>query len=491
MRRALVMILASSFVLPRVFAQECFTVVVGKNASADGSVLIAHNEDDMNEHNFVDLHKVPRRIHAHGERQVFLFGRDSIDEVRETYSYFWITGSQYNEDQYLNEWGVAITSNSSRSNVENGNGRIEHDLRRIVIQRARTAKEAVRIAGMLVERYGYASSGRIYSIADPNEAWIFEVANGKFWIARRVPDDQIVIVPNYYVIDDFHGRDTANYLVSPGLIEYAEQKGWYDPRREQTFNFRKAFGRKDRLDALWNIGRKWVVLDRLAAEHFSITADFPFSVKPKRKVDLQTLMLILGNHYENTPLHYDTTSSPGSPHHRNSFGVCDTMTVCNVYTDFSLVVQLRGWLPTEIGNVMWIAPRYACIQPFIPWYFGVTRISPDFEKATIEDALANVNNKNRPFRELYPTDACWAFDDMANRVDSSSVSERDSMRKWRDAFQAEVFEGVMRGEREAGELISSHPENGLEIVTRLSNDFADRALRETRERLAGMKVPGR
>ena len=188
------------------FCQHCFTILVGKNASQDGSVYIAHNEDDLNEHNFVDLHKVPRTKHKSGERQLFMSNTDSIEEVEETFAYFWITGSKYIEEQYLNEWGVAITSNSSRSRVQNGNGRIEHNLRRLVIERARTAREAVKIAGTLVEHYGYATSGRVYVIADPTEAWVCEIANGKHWIARRVPDDEVAIIPNYYVIDEFHAR---------------------------------------------------------------------------------------------------------------------------------------------------------------------------------------------------------------------------------------------------------------------------------------------
>jgi dipeptidase len=167
MKALLVVMLISGFSFTMGFCQDesghnCFTILVGKDASSDGSVFIAHNEDDLNDHNFVDLHKVPRIQHQGGEKQIFLNNTDSLDEVAETFGYFWITGSKYSEEQYLNEWGVAITSNSSQSKVLNGNGRIDHNLRRIVIERARTAREAVKIAGMMVEKFGNASSGRIY-----------------------------------------------------------------------------------------------------------------------------------------------------------------------------------------------------------------------------------------------------------------------------------------------------------------------------------------
>ena len=491
MKNLFIVVLGSSLGVATCFCQNCFTILVGKNASSDGSVLVAHNEDDLNDHNFVDLHKVPRIKHAAGEKQIFLDNADSLDEVAETFAYFWITGSKYAEEQYLNEWGVAITSNSSQSNVQNGNGAIGHNLRRIVIERARTAREAVTIAGMMVDKYGYASSGRVYSIADPREAWVFEVANGKHWIARRVPDDEVAIIPNYYVIDDFHETDTTNYLASADIVKYAVANGWYDSNTDASFNFRKVYGHKNRLDAIWNIARKWVILNQLAARQFDFDADFPFSIKPKRKIDIQTLINALGNHYEGTRFASDTSLHSGSPHHFSGLGVKDTLTVCNLYNDFGCITQLRSWLPAEIGNVLWISPRYPCIQPFIPWYYGTKKILSDYEKGTYAEALGNYNNKNRNYVELYPDHACWVFDDFANRIDSFSGRERGSVREWKSRFQTDVFKTVNEQEAKAVSTYESDRDGALQAVTNLSNGFAERVLRETKERLRAMKSQGR
>jgi len=108
MNKLLVIMLISGFSFNTCRCQNesghnCFTILVGKNASKDGSVFVAHNEDDLNDHNFVDLHKVPRIKHKVGEKQIFLDNTDSLDEVAETFGYFWITGSKYAEEQYLNE----------------------------------------------------------------------------------------------------------------------------------------------------------------------------------------------------------------------------------------------------------------------------------------------------------------------------------------------------------------------------------------------------
>jgi dipeptidase len=470
---------------------NCFTILVGKSASTDGSVFIAHNEDDLNDHNFVDLHKVPRMRHAAGEKQIFLNKTDSLDEVAETFGYFWITGSKYVEEQYLNEWGVAITSNSSQSRVLAGNGRIDHNLRRIVIERARTAREAVKMAGTIVEKFGYATSGRVYSIADPNEAWVFEVANGKHWIARRVPDDEVVIVPNYYVIDDFHKDDTTNYLSSPGLIEYARANGWYDSHSGTSFNFRKIYGHRNRNEAIWNIGRKWVILNTLAEKRYDFAADFPFSIKPKHKIDIQTLIDALQNHYENTGFEHDTSLSYGFSHHRGGIGAQDTLSVCNLYNDYGCITQLRNWLPAEIGNILWIAPRYPCIQPFIPWYYGIDRISSDYEKATYKEALENFNNKNRNYIELYPAHACWVFDDVANMIDGRNDKESISFREWKGKFQADIFETIAQKESEIAGIYGSSREKAVQMLTDVTNGLAERALRETKEKLVRMKTSGR
>jgi dipeptidase len=490
MKNLLALLLVCSLGSAPGLCQNCFTILVGKNASTDGSVFVAHNEDDLNDHNFVDLHKVPRIQHHPGEQVVFLNNTDSLDEVAETYAYFWITGSKYAEEQYVNEWGVAITSNSSQSKVQNGNGKIDHNLRRIVIERARTAREAVRIAGAIVERFGYATSGRVYSIADPNEAWVFEVANGKHWIARRVPDDGVVIVPNYYVIDDFHQADTANYLSSPDLIDYAVANGWYDPHTDPSFNFRSMYGHHNRLDAPWNIARKWVILNRLSERQYEIHADFPFSITPKLKISIQTLIDALADHYEQTAFESERSLNNGSPHRRTGLSVKDTITVCNLYNDYSCITQLRNWLPVDIANILWIAPRYPCLQPFIPWYYGINKIPDEYEKEPYREALGNFNNKNRDYFHLFPGHACWTFDDFANRIDSCYGKEIESVRKWKRTLQDDVLKTVDAKERDIAKLYTSDPGKARQILTALTTDFAERALRETKEHLVTVLPTG-
>jgi dipeptidase len=461
---------------------NCFSILVGKNASTDGSVFFAHNEDDEGE-NFMDIHKVPRISHKPGEKQVFVDNLDSISEVDETYAYLWISGSAYNEEQYLNEWGVAITSDGGRSRVVTGEASIQHNLRRLVIERARSAREAVKIAGKLVEQYGYTKSGRDYLIADPQEAWVFEVTYSKHWIAKRVPDDEVAIIPNYYVIDDFDVSDTLNYLSSGDIVEYAITNGWYDPETDTDFNFRKVYGRKDRQEACFNIARKWVILSALSEKKYDPDEDFPFSFKPSQKVNIQDLIKALGNHYESTQFKNNPSNS-GSPHNNR----IDTLTVCNGLNDYSCITQLRSWLPSDIGNIMWIAPRYPCFQPFIPWYYGINKVSPDFEKISCSDALHNYNLKLEGYKKRYPDHACWVFDDFASGVDSSYNNIIGSVSEWKNNFQAEIFKTLKEKEPEILSVYISNHDKAHQMLTDLSSNFAEKALTETKNKLLKMQT---
>jgi dipeptidase len=301
----------------------------------------------------------------------------------------------------------------------------------------------------------------------------------------------VAIIPNYYVIDDFHKADTINILSSPDIIDYAEANGWYDSHNGSSFNFRKAYSHKDRLDAIWNIGRKWVIINQLAETRYDFDADFPFSIKPKHKVDIQTLIDALQNHYENTGFEYDPSLDYGSPHHRAGLGVNDTLSVCNLYNDYSCITQLRSWLPSGIGNIMWIAPRYPCIQPFIPWYYGINKISSDYEKATYGEALENYNNKNRNYIELYPGHSCWVFDEFANKVDSCYGKEIKSIQEWKGKFQTDIFEAINEKERGVIRMYESTPDKARQALTNLTNGFAERAFHETKEKLLRMKTSGR
>ncbi len=179
---------------------ECFTVLVGRKASADGSVMVAHNEDDRGDI-VVNLRKI-----APGETGGGAAGLLWIEATTQEFA-----------DSFINEHGVLVTSDSCPSRVtaeDYTDGGIGGMLRRLVAEQATSARDAVRIAGELVEKHGYRASGRTYSIADRKEAWLLAVLRGRRWYAQRVPDDAVAVIPNHFTIRGIRPDDPDSFMGS-------------------------------------------------------------------------------------------------------------------------------------------------------------------------------------------------------------------------------------------------------------------------------------
>ena len=239
--------------------EACFSIVVGKNASTDGCVIVAHNEDDEAPE-VVNHHKVPRHSYPPGSTAKLRNG-GSLEQVEQTWAYIWseMPGQSFS-DSYVNEWGVTVASDNCPSREDKPEltaGGIGYMLRRLVVERAKTAREGVLLAGGLVERFGYVDSGRTYIIADPNEGWLLCVVNGKHWLARRVPDDEVAMVANTYTIHRVTLEDKANFLASADIIDYAKSRGWYNPQADDPFDFAKAYANPKAATSPNNTGRQW------------------------------------------------------------------------------------------------------------------------------------------------------------------------------------------------------------------------------------------
>jgi dipeptidase len=337
---------------------DCFSVVVGKKASADGSVMFSHNEDVFAP--VVEYYKVPGARHAPGERITLRQG-GKVPQVDTTFASLWINVPGWDVcDGYMNEHGVTIASDGCPSKEEHPDlteGGILFWLRRIVAERAHTAREGMKIAGALISEFGYNSSGRTYVIADQNEAWILAAVNGKHWVAERVPDDKAVVIANCYTIQTIDLRDTLNFQGSPDIIEYAAQRGWYDPARDGEFNFAKAYSNPGSLNHPANVGRMWRGIDLLAGGKYDVHKQLPFAFVPGRKLDVQDVMTVMRDHYEGSEI-----ANP------------DQATICADGTRYSFVACLRHGLPAEIRSVLWLALYRPDLQAYTAWYPSVTKI---------------------------------------------------------------------------------------------------------------------
>jgi dipeptidase len=436
------------------FGQEfsCFSILTGKDASADGSVLFAHNEDDWGDR-IVNIYKVP----VSGELQSMINSGDAVHMVPsgEMWSYLWFEMPEMEfSDSYMNQWGVTISSNACSSREDNPDlteGGIGYMLRTNMARRARSAREAVRIGGELIETYGYTSSGRTYCIADLNESWMLAVVQGKQWVAQRVPDDHVAIIPNYYTISAVNLEDTINFYGSQNLVDYAMERGWFNPETEGEFSFRQTYGNPESLSNMVNVVRHWSALNFFSDMQYEIHDEFPFSFTPERKVELRDLFRILRNHNEGSQYDYSKNYTLGHPH-------AFEKTICTETTQYGFVAQLRRHLPHETGLVIWLAPYRPCVHPFIPVYFGITEIPEGFYTGDHNTALEAHFEQIDDVFAFAPENSFLAFVKHAREADRDYINRIEKIREETESFENELLGNQEAFERKTEAMIRIDPE---------------------------------
>ena len=295
---------------------------------------------------------------------------------------------------------------------------------------AKSAREAVKIGGALVSQFGYASSGRTYCIADPNEAWMLSVVNGKHWVAQRIPDDEVAIIPNYYTITTIDLKDTLNYYGSADLVDYAVKKKWYNPKKMGEFNFRQVYSNQENLKNMGNIVRHWSAMNLLSEKQYTVDESFPFAFKPKQKVTLSALFTVLRNHNEGSEYDKSEGYVKGHPH--------EDWSICSPTTQYGFVAQLRSELPVDIGAVLWMAPFRPCVHAFTPWYFGMTEMPEGFARGDYTTALTTHFDKIENINEAAPGHNFLKFVENAKKVDEDYGKQIEQSKRT-SAFSKQSF----------------------------------------------------
>ena len=322
-------------------AEACMTIIAGKKVSATGRVLVAHNEDDPPPTR-IRHGLVPARDWPAGSVLPATKGCcATIPQAAHTLAFFWsevkFPRGDGNADAFLNEKGVYVCSNSggrSREDMKDPSlvteGGVQFNLRRIVGERATSARDGARRVIDLIAKYGYAPSARIYTIADRDEAWMVQVMHGRFAAAVRCPDDQVVVMPNLFTFGDVFALPPDEVMLTPGLKEHAIEKGWYQPGT--PFDFYTVFqgsyhyGPNDEFEHPNNTGRFQQALRFLLGREWT-EKRFPFAVKPRReKLTVEDLKTLMSAH--NEPL-------VNGRHRLESWSICMPMTVESAVCEFT------------------------------------------------------------------------------------------------------------------------------------------------------------
>jgi dipeptidase len=310
-------------------------------------------------------------------------------------------------------------------------------------ERAKSSREAIRIAGKLIDRFGYADSGRSYMIADADEGWVMAVVNGKHWVAARIPDDEIAIIPNYYTIGEIDLSDTTNFLGSPDIISYAIKRGWYNPEEDGAFNFSKAYARPRSRTYPGNVHRIWRGVNLVSGQNYSMEDDFPFSVKRQDKISYQQVMDILRDHYVGTELDHSNNYALGSPYNFNG------TTICSKATQYSIVAQLRNWMPAEIRARIWISILRPDVQVYVPWYVNVENTPEQYRSYPWDSAIMYQFNPPQKIFDPSSKHTYWVSQQLADNVDKNYKELMSMVRKTWDAVEEEEAKKINTLEKKA------------------------------------------
>ncbi len=446
--------LIASVLMAGVYALACTNFIVGKNASADGSVICSYNADSYGA--FMWLYYYPAAKHQKGDmRKIFEWDTNKylgeIPEAEETYN---VVGN-------INEWQVTIgeTTYGGREEMVDSTGIIDYgSLIYIGLQRSKTAREAISVMTSLVEKYGYYSEGETFTICDPNEAWILEMQGcgpdrtvskeRVVWVARRIPDDAICGHANQSRIGRFPLKDKENVLYSKNVIKFARSKGWFDGK-DEDFSWKNAYafpdfsGRRICDARVWSFFNHHVSgMDRYlpwALGKDKDAEDMPLWVIPEKKVSVEDIMNDMRDHYEGTPLAIDSTDIGGGiwqmPYRptplyykvdgKKYFNERPTSTQQTAWT---FVSQMRSWLPREVGGCFWFGNDDPNMVAYTPIYCSMTRQPECYNTPGADEVTFSMKN------------AYWVENWVANMVYPRYSMLFPSLKQVRDSLQQAYFD---------------------------------------------------
>lgn len=405
---------------------SCTSIMVGRKASADGSVMTSHTCDswyrtwmqivparDYERDTVTAIYE--GRMHTQSAQDsTKLYRRGVIPQVRHTFRYLDTAYPCLNEKQLA----IGETTVSGRDTLQNKKGMfMVEELERIALERCSTAREAIRLMGDLVKTYGYGDSGECLTIADKNEVWIFEVFGegpkkiGGVWAAVRIPDDEVAVSANISRIGSLDLSNPDRYMASENVFDVAKKLKLWDGKSE--FSFWKAYSGENYFHEKKNYSvREHFIMSQLAPSLClsDTIEELPLSVKPDTLVSAEQVMRLLGSYYEGTPKNLsgrhlipnpkrkdkqgnlvenepDSIVSPFSnpwmrPDEINMYYAMGDSVMKNIRTvsvpwcAYSTVIQLRAWLPDEVGGVAWVALDNPGESPRFPIFSGTKSLSP-------------------------------------------------------------------------------------------------------------------
>lgn len=487
------------------YPEGCTTITAGKLATVDGSVITSHTDDSHRTRSWIDI--VPSKKHKNGAT-VSMYKRvknDSlampayghqligdIPQVSETYGYINTAYPSLN----IKQLGIGESTFGGREELQSDNGLIDcQRLCLLMLERESTARGAIKMAGELLKKYGWNDYGEVLTIADKNEVWHLEIVGqgkgktGAVWVAQRVPDEHIAVNANASTIKEIDLDNPDYFMASENIYSVAKENGWWDGK--ETFRFCYAYAPHSRT-SLASRRREWRVFDLLAPslKLHPNQENYPFSVKPDSLVSLEDIISVFKDYYQGTPfdMRYNqlTTDKDGktilsplaNPHqpydannlwHTNGgWGQLGERTIARWYTMYATIIQLRDWLPDEIGGIEWLAMDNVASSIYVPIYGSVTDLPIEYKTP------GRINGYSMK-------SAWWIF----NRLGTLSAQRWGDMHKDVDAkwmpMQRDFIVDIPEIDRQALELYDKKPEKAIEFLNNYSNEKGSQVMQDAIE----------
>lgn len=483
-------------------ADACTNYIVTKGASKDGSSILSYSADSHTLYG--ELYFYPRGTHAQGTmRKIHEWdtGRylGQIPEAAQTYQ---VVGNMNEHQLVIGEstWG-------GREELVDTTGLVDYGtLIYATLQRAKNAREAIKVMAELVESYGYFSSGESISIVDPNEAWVFEIIGkgiqmetdkktgksynknkGAVWVAVRIPDGYISGHANHARITQFpleKGNKNSissknlkkifdpaiEYVYAYDVINFAKEKGYFKGN-DTDFSFSDTycpldFGSARGCEArVWSFFRDYADMSKYEdyALGHNLTNRMPLYVKPDRKLSAQDVMHAMRNHYEGTVM--DMTKDCGAgpfelPYRwrpmtwnvdKNSY--TNERATATQQTGWAYVAQCRSWLPDAVGGLIWFTVDDVANSVHTPIYASTSRIPENYKVG------------NGSMVKYSPTSAFWLFNRVTNFVYSRYSVMFPDLQKVQQELENSYAASILETDKQALALYNQSPEKAVELIT--------------------------
>lgn len=500
---------------------SCTSIMVGKLASTDGSVITSHSCDG-NYRTWLNI--VPAAKHAQGAMRDVYWGRmhtetpwdmrrvtvkGKIPQAAETYSYMNVCYPALNQKSLA----IGETTISGRRELMNDDGLfVIEELQAVALERCTTARQAIKLMGELATTYGYGDGGECLTIADKNEVWHFEIFgagvnyNSAVWAAVRIPDDHVGVSANIPRISTIDLKKPDYYMASDNVLSLAQEYGYWDPKSGEPFKFWKAYGGGRKAFSI----REFFILSTMAPS-LKLNQDvdeLPFSVKPDKKVSIQDVFAYYRQTYEGTE--FDQTknlvirdmmrrpaegSEPAmvkSPV-ANPFMGADTRNLINALApgtitsqrtiaisgcSYSQIIQVRGWLPDEISAIAWFSFDNPGESPRIPIYAGTLSLPASFElcgqkKYSTESALWHFRRTNRLAEIKWGVTRTY-IEQGVKALEEKALAEIPTI----DKIALEMYNAAKGKPAELDARGNPKPEAYRVFLTNYTNDFAYLAMKK-------------